>query len=72
MALSFKNLKANALDRPSSRNDLNCGELLEVMIERESLHDSEFLHNNFARAVCEAPVLVGETLKCLPGEFEIR
>ncbi len=42
------------------------------MIERESLSDSELLDNNLARAVCEAPVLVGETLKCLPGEIEIQ
>jgi len=54
------------------RHDLNCAELLEVMIERESLSDSELLDDNLARAVCEAPVLVGETLKCLPGAFEIR
>lgn len=53
-------------------HDLNCAELLEVMIERESLSDSELLDNNLARAVCEAPVLVGETLKCLPGAFEIQ
>ena len=42
------------------------------MIERESLSDSELLDNNLARAVCEAPVLVGETLKCLSGELEIQ
>jgi hypothetical protein len=53
-------------------HDLNCAELLEVMVERESLSDSELLDNNLARAVGEAPVLVGETLKSLPGAFEIR
>ncbi len=42
------------------------------MIERESLGDVELLDNNLARAVCEAPVLVGETLKCLPGEREVH
>ena len=42
------------------------------MIERESLRDSELLDNNLARAVCEAPVLVCETLKCLPGELKIQ
>jgi len=30
------------------------------MVERESLSDSELLDNNLARAVCEAPVPVGE------------
>ena len=59
-------------DPPGSWHDLNRAELLEVMIERESLRDSELLDNNLARAVCEAPVLVGETLKCFPGELEIR
>src|SRR5215208_6015461 len=54
------------------RHYLNCAELLEVTIERESLSDSELLNDNLARAVCEAPVLVGETLKCLPGAFQIR
>ena len=33
-------------------HDLNCAELLEVMIERESLSDSELLDDNLARAVC--------------------
>ena len=51
---------------------MNCAELLEVMIERESLGNAELLDNNLACAVCEAPVFVGETLKCLPGEFEIQ
>ena len=60
------------LEPPGSWHDLNCAELLEVMIERESLSDSELLDNNLARAVCEAPVLVCEMLKCLPGELEIR
>lgn len=46
---------------------LNCAKLLEVMIERESLSNSELLDDNLARAVCEAPVFVGETFKCLLG-----
>ena len=34
------------LEPSGSRHDLNCAELLEVMIERESLRDSELLDNN--------------------------
>ena len=56
----------------ASRNNLNCTKLLEVMIERESLGDTEVLNDNFAGAICEAPVFVGKALKCLPSERQIR
>lgn len=54
-----------------SGKNLNRAELLEVMIEREGLCDTELLNNNLARAVCKTPVLIGETLKCLPGKSQI-
>src|SRR6266568_7156688 len=56
----------------ASRNNLNCTKLLEVMIECESLRDAEVPNDNFAGAICEAPVLIGKTLKCLPSEPQIH
>ena len=56
----------------ASRNNLNYAELLEVMIECESLRDTELFNNNLARAVCKAPILISETFKCLPSKRQIH
>ena len=57
---------------PTSRDNLNRAELLEVMIEGESLSDTQLLNDNLASTISEAPILVGEILKYFPGQSELR
>ncbi len=44
---------------------------MKVMIEGECHFDTELLHDHFAGAVGEAPVLIVELLKCCPRKRQI-
>ena len=56
----------------SSRHYLDSPKLVEVVIEGKGHIDTELFHNDFACAVGEAPTLIIELLKCLPGTRQIR
>jgi hypothetical protein len=53
------------------RHDFYRAELFEVMVEGERLPDAEAFHDDFARAIREAPVLIIETLEDLPSQSNV-
>ena len=53
------------------RYDLNCSELVKVVIEGKCHFDSEFFHHDSACAVSKAPGLIMKLLKCLPRTRQI-
>jgi hypothetical protein len=57
--------------RERLRFDRDKAKLAEVVVERERLADPQTLHHRVARAVGEAPTLVGEALEDGPSLFEV-
>jgi len=55
----------------SSWYDLDCSELVKVVIEGECYLDIELFHDDFACAVSEAPTLIVELLKDLPCKVQV-
>jgi hypothetical protein len=51
---------------------LDRSKLLEVVIERKRHFDAKLVHDDFACAVGEAPILIFKLLKRFPRKLQIR
>ena len=52
-------------------HNLDCSKLLEVVIKGKRHLNIELFHDDFARAISEAPILIVELLKYLPRERQV-